>query len=416
MGQVPPYIQRWGITVLFAIVAALLVGCYFFKSPDTLTAEAILTTSTPPVNIVARSTGKLDRVLVSNRELIEAGEVLAVIQNPAKYEDICFLVKNVEDWKNGIISLSSLCTQLSKANLQLGELQNAYIQFLKSVKEYLQQDNLGYYPKKIRMKRLQMSKRGELGQKMQEEKNLGKEQAKLASSLFYRDSILYHRGILTGENYDQARQTYLQSRQTVIGKESSEKQMQMQDMQEEETLLDLEKQDLESTNQYSQALQAATQQLSAQLKSWQQNYVLYSPIQGIVNLIGLWSRNQNVTAGETAFVVIPQHPDAPIGKALFPAAGAGKVMIKQKVNVRLSNFPDAEFGYLEGVVKSISDIPTADGLYLVEIAFPNGLQTNYGKQLPTTQQMSGTAQVVIKEQRLIERFIQPIKLLLQEQK
>ena len=34
MGQVPAWIVRWGITLLFLVVVALLVGSCFFKYPD----------------------------------------------------------------------------------------------------------------------------------------------------------------------------------------------------------------------------------------------------------------------------------------------------------------------------------------------------------------------------------------------
>ena len=33
MGQVPAWIVRWGITLLFLVVVALLVGSCFFKYP-----------------------------------------------------------------------------------------------------------------------------------------------------------------------------------------------------------------------------------------------------------------------------------------------------------------------------------------------------------------------------------------------
>jgi len=38
MGQIPAWIVRWGITLLFLVVVALLVGSCFFKYPDVITA------------------------------------------------------------------------------------------------------------------------------------------------------------------------------------------------------------------------------------------------------------------------------------------------------------------------------------------------------------------------------------------
>lgn len=42
MGQVPAWIVRWGITLLFLVVVALLVGSCFFKYPDVITADMTL--------------------------------------------------------------------------------------------------------------------------------------------------------------------------------------------------------------------------------------------------------------------------------------------------------------------------------------------------------------------------------------
>lgn len=74
-----------------------------------------------------------------------------------------------------------------------------------------------------------------------------------------------------------------------------------------------------------------------------------------------------------------------------------------------------EFGMLKGEVISISATPknNEQGLlyYLVEVGFPNGLNTTYHKKLPLIQQMDGSGEIVTKDMRLIEQFIQPVKSL-----
>ena len=40
MGQIPAWIVRWGITILFIVVLALLVGSYFFRYPDDIDKSA----------------------------------------------------------------------------------------------------------------------------------------------------------------------------------------------------------------------------------------------------------------------------------------------------------------------------------------------------------------------------------------
>ena len=42
---------------------------------------------------------------------------------------------------------------------------------------------------------------------------------------------------------------------------------------------------------------------------------------------------------------------------------------------------------------------------------PNGMQTNYGKDLPLTREMKGIAEIVTEDMRLIERLLTPLRKL-----
>lgn len=45
MGEIPSWIMRWGITVIFAIVVILVIGSYFFYYPDVVKTDIRITTS-----------------------------------------------------------------------------------------------------------------------------------------------------------------------------------------------------------------------------------------------------------------------------------------------------------------------------------------------------------------------------------
>lgn len=84
------------------------------------------------------------------------------------------------------------------------------------------------------------------------------------------------------------------------------------------------------------------------------------------------------------------------------------------MNIRINNFPDQEFGYLIGEIMSISSVPTAEGFYVVEVNFPEGMKTNYGKILPLSRQLQGMADIITEDLRLIERFLMPVKKIINE--
>lgn len=141
------------------------------------------------------------------------------------------------------------------------------------------------------------------------------------------------------------------------------------------------------------------------LAEWEMNYLLMSPVDGTIAFMQLWKLNQNVEVGETMFVVIPQNAVQPMGKALLPMEGIGKVKTGQRVIIRLPAFPEQEFGFIEGRIMSISPVPDSEGCYVLEIILPLGMETSYGRKLPLIKTIEGTASIVTKEKSLLERLL-----------
>lgn len=413
MSEIPPWILRHGLTTLSIIVLLLLIGSYFFKYPDTITAEITVTSSEPPVSIIARSTGKIDRVFVKNNQKVTVGSPLAVIQNAADTQDMFTLIKMMSMWRQ-----SSYQKKIGKEvpqNLSLGPIQSAYASFLSSLNDYQNYKSLEYYQKKIASQKQQLSIQKEYHDRIIKQVAVANEEFVIANRVFERDSFLTRNKIISDDEYDMSKNRLLQNEQSYLSLKASLKQSELQLVKNQESLLELEQKAMELERMYKLSLQNAVEVLNAQVKSWEQDFLLSSPIDGTITQMGIWSSNQNVCAGETVFVVIPSQQHSSTGRAMLPVRGAGKVKVNQCVNVRINNFPDMEFGYLPGKVKSISNIPTTDGFYVVEVTFPNGMQTNYGKILPITQQMLGNADFITDDLRLIERFFMPIKKLLKKQ-
>ena len=189
-------------------------------------------------------------------------------------------------------------------------------------------------------------------------------------------------------------------------------QIAMQIGQDKENLLDVHRQATEEEQKHRIELKNATEQLSVGLTSWEQHYLLVAPVAGKVTLMSVWSSNQYVESNMTVFVVAPFGNPRPMGKALLPLQGSGKVKSGQRVLIRLNNYPDQEFGYISGNVQSVSPLPGADGKYVVEVYLPDGMRTNYGKELPIVREMKGSADIITEDLRLIERVFMPLKKIL----
>ena len=141
-------------------------------------------------------------------------------------------------------------------------------------------------------------------------------------------------------------------------------------------------------------------QLAVALDEWERSYLPTAPTDGQVAFMQLWKEGQYVNAGETMFVIVPDGKSEFVGKALLPMQGSGKVRTGQRAVIRLTGFPEQEYGRMEGKVVSISPVPDEEGNYVVEIH----LTRMSDKQPPLLKVMDGTAEIIIREQSLLERL------------
>lgn len=418
MSRVPSWILRYGITLLFIIVMLLFAGSYFFKYPDVMQADITIMSLEPPVSVIARSTGRVDDIFVKNNQFVIKGQPLAVVQNTANTKDMLQLLGDMKIWKASGCLLDKADNLFSLQSVSLGNIQSAYAVFLNCLNDFRNYKKLNYYSQKINSQQQQLIVKKEYYTRIVRQNPIIAEQYYTTKEIFARDSLLFRKKLISENEYDLSKSNFLQNKQAYLSFDASLKQSELQLMQGNEGLLDLRQQALEQESKYILSLHNAIEVLNAQIKEWEHDYLMSSPITGTVNQMNVWSTNQNVSSGEIVFTVVPVRQNIPKGKAMLPIQGAGKVKVGQKVNVRINNFPDQEFGYLRGKVSGISSIPITletSSFYVVDVAFPEGMKTNYGRVLPVTRQMQGSADIITDDLRLIERLLLPIKKILKEQ-
>lgn len=153
-------------------------------------------------------------------------------------------------------------------------------------------------------------------------------------------------------------------------------------------------------------------ELLNEIESWELQYVLKSPIDGIVSINNLWSVNSNVLQNEEILTVTPLNEGNIIVNALINPIGMGRIAVGQKANIYIDNYPSNEYGILKGVVAEIAETPSRsiDGQYAykVIIALPNGLETTYGMNIPFSHDLFGKAEIITKDISVLERIINPI--------
>ena len=92
----PKAIFKWGNTILLVFILLLLFLSWFIKYPDIIRAEVLITTQIPPEKLVAKTSGKIQAILIDDKKIVNENTSLAVIENAANYKDV-FLLKAITD-------------------------------------------------------------------------------------------------------------------------------------------------------------------------------------------------------------------------------------------------------------------------------------------------------------------------------
>ena len=371
------------------------------KYPDIITTEITITTQIPPEKLVAKTSGKIQAILIDDKAIVNVNTPLAVIENAANYKDV-FLLKAITD----TISLSNSKFPFEKLQAaQLGEIENSFAMFQK---EYIASElNKQLQPYKVESsaQSFEAKQLRERLQLLEGQKEINQSELQLLKTDVERYEKLFNKGIISAQEIEKQRLVYLQAKKNYKSLLSSISQLKSSinelNRSSKTTVIN------ESTTSINleRSVMQSFYQLKKAIKDWELNYVFRSSVKGTVSFLQIWSENQTINTGENMFAIIPSTEKGYIGKVKAVAQNSGKLQIGQKVNIRLANYPDREFGVIEGKLKTISLTPDKEGNLLLNIELPNGLQTSYKKQINFQQEMTGTADIVTEDLRLLERLL-----------
>ena len=399
--SVPHWLIRWGSVVVFSILILLVLVSWIIKYPDIVNSDIVITTNVPPQKLISKTSGKIEAIFISDKSNITTNTPLAVIENTANYKDV-FLLKGIVDTIN-----------IEKSNFPFDKLQTAQLGDIESSfaifqKEYIANSlNKKLQPYQVEgkaqsLETIQLQERLRL---LLSQKSISQNELELNKIDLDRYQTLFNKGIIASQEFEKHKLNYLATEKgyknllsSISSLKSSLNELsrasQSTKINENKEYINLERNVIQSFYQLKKAI-----------KDWELNYVFRSAIDGKVSFLQIWTVNQTINAGDNVFAVIPNSENGYIGKVKAKAQNSGKIKIGQIVNIRLENYPDREFGIIKGIIKAISLTPDKDGNLLIDVILPNGLQTSYKKQIAFRQEMTGTADIITKDARLIERFL-----------
>ena len=406
LGATPNWILRSGITIILLVIIILLIGSWFFKYPDVLNSRVVILTENPPVQLKAYASGKLTHIFYSENQDVQQDSVVAVIENTANLNDI-FLISIMLD------TLSDIRYFPENIDLKLGELQQTWSGLVRIISSYRNFIEIDYYEQKNKSLTSQINYYNKYYSGLLNQVKIMDKENSLALVQFERDKSLYNDNVIAKIDFEKSEQTYLQQKRNYESSKTSLISTQMQINQLKQQILENNIQKANELKTYEIQIEEALQGFKSQLAKWKQSYLIVSPIDGKVSFNKIWFENQSISAGDLVVTIIPKEEMRIIGKADIPSTGIGKVKSGQTVNIKLDNYPYMEFGMIKAKIKNISLVPitTEQGIfYTAEIELNDSiLTTNYNKIIPFSQNMTGTAEIITDDLRLLERFLNPLR-------
>ena len=408
LGNPPSWMMRYGIMVMAGFFLMLLALSYFIRYPDIIEAKVMLVTAHPPIRILAKSSGPVSELLVVDNQEVKTGQVLAVIQNTANWHDVIRL----ESWLSTAQSGSSVLP----AGLHLGALQTAYSSLSQHWKDYQYFAAHNGVAAKIEHLQKQIEQTHALNANLEKQKAIQNEDFILAGKEISRQRQLHSGQVIADLELEKAERVYLQQKRQLESTEAASLQNQMQIRQIESQINDLQQSKSDNSVDKSLTLDEDLRRLRSAIEDWKQNYLVLAPIDGKVSFSKVWSVQQSVGAGEEILAVVPDMPSGEnksriIGKAILPAANAGKIRSGMRAIIRLDGLPAQEFGTLKAELAQIALLPQKEE-YLVDLELPNALRTSYGKAVAFRQEMPGQVRIITEDRRVLERVFGQLRDLL----
>ncbi len=412
MGRPPGSILRWGTIVMFLIFIVFILFAWLIRYPDTIPSPVEITTTNPPVTMVSKKTGHIVKLEVNDRDTVAVGQLLAVIETAASLEEIYLLKQIIDTLRNPLaLSFQSLYNFT-----ELGELQGYYASFYKAFSDLESFKLNDIFAIKIRSLSDEIIGIQKYIDALKEKENLYAENLNLEEKKFTRIKSLFDSLTIPAAEVDLANQSLLDMRSNLVDVRLQLAAKSIEISAKRHELDNTRSSQQEQNDRLNIALIESFGNLKAQSEIWEKTYLLISPVDGIVSFTNIWKENQLVNIDEEVLSVIPLDPGKFIGRINLNMQRSGKVDSGLHVNIKLSAYPYMQYGTVEGIIRSKSQVPSGD-TYIIEIDLPHGLITSYGgKPLKFTQKMQGTAEIMTDDIRLLQKIINPFRYLVSKNK
>ena len=405
IGNAPGWLLRSGI-MMIALVTILVLGMSAVISyPDKIIATGIVTTTRPPMRLVAHRTGRIEHILIENGRDVIKGTPLLYLDNTADVDDINQLIKWISQYQKKDNSLPP------PSELTLGTLQFLYAQLTLVYSEYHE----------VKRQRGTQSQISTIVQEMghidrlnlsisQEEKHFSTEQ-NLAEKEYKRSQGLYKEGLIALQELEIAESKYNQFLRQLENVNKSKIQNSIRKDQLELDRKRLAEDRSTQLQQYRFRLQEIISQLKGAYNQWKQDNYIISEVDGKIDYHMDITEQYTLQQGLSIGYVIPQNKvNKKYIKAIAPALGIAKLDSHSRAIIKIDAYPYKEYGAIEATLEAMSLVPyhTEEGVAVYQIKMPltDTLRTNYNKVLDYRPDMTASIELITEDKSILSRIFE----------
>lgn len=396
----PGFLIRWGNFFFLIILMVVVVVCWFIQYPDVIPASAKLTSLNAPKPVISLNGGKLVKLKAVEGQSVRKGEILGFLESTADHNQVLSLViilDSIEVLLSGH-ELDEIENHLTHANQRLGELQTSYQVFSQATLTFTNYLSDGFYQRKMLMLEQDKVNLQKLHQYLTDQRKLQEQDLALAEKTFFANQSLKKELVISDFDYRIEESKLINKKLSLPQIESALVNNETQQMEKEKERMELENTIRQQKLLFHQALNT----FRSEVEKWKLRYMLTSPLDGRVTFSSFIQESQQLDPNQTVCYINPENSWY-FAEIVIPQSNFGKVRVDQKVLLKFESYPFQEFGSVIGKIDFISRIPSEKG-YLAKVSLPNGLVTNYTRQVQYRDGLSANAEIITKDLRLLERF------------
>ncbi len=407
MDTPPSWLIKSGISLVAFVVFLVLMACYLIKYPDKISGTGILTSATPPIEIISNSDGYIDKIFIEDSEIVADNTLLLEIKNSANSDEIGYFQEWIGNFEN-IRNPKNYLNLEFPENLQLGAIQNDYAQIQLKFSELQQNLKNNIVFKQINSLTTEIANVKALLNSQEREKKLFGFELHLAKMGHNRNVKLHESEVISDLDLEEATTQLLQKERQfeqlntgIIKNNIKVEQLEMQILALQDERQNLIK---HSTLSVSELIT----RVKANIHNWKRSYTITAPIGGKLSFVAGITENTPIKAGSLLGYIVPETKSEKYISAQLPIQNIGKVEVGQKALIKLDAYPYKEYGMLISEVAKISAVPEKNNLqnsmYELKIPLLDSLYTNYQKLIDYRPNMTAKIEIITDDKSILERI------------